>query len=117
MSGIASGRAASRCRGGNQNPNMVGARKAATTSWAPSAAAQRPPVSSISRRAGTARARRLRWERQSSHSPANASRNTGAQRSSPYSRSMKSATTRYARSTYPPGNEASVAVSSPTSAA
>ena len=39
-SGIASGSPASRWRGGNQKPNIVGATNAATTSCAPSAAAQ-----------------------------------------------------------------------------
>jgi hypothetical protein len=79
---------------GNQKPNMVGARKAATRSCAPSAVAHRPAVNSISRTAGTARARRSRRERQNNHKPAKASRNTGAQRTRPYSRSMKSATSR-----------------------
>ena len=83
-----------RCRGGNQKPNMVGARKPATTSWAPRAAAQRPAVSSISLTPGTAWASRSRSERHSHHRPAKASANTGAHRSSPYSRSMKSATRR-----------------------
>ena len=92
-SGMASGSDASRCRGGNQKPNIVGARKA-TISWAPSAAAQSPAATSISRTPGTARARRSRSERHSHQSPANTSANTGAQRSSPYSRSMNSATNR-----------------------
>jgi hypothetical protein len=92
-SGIASGSAAIRCRGGNQKPNIVGARKA-TISWAPTAAAQRPAAISISRTPGTARARPSRKERHSHQSPAKTSANTGAQRSSPYSRSMKSATSR-----------------------
>jgi len=92
-SGTASGSDASRCRGGNQKPNIVGARKA-TISCAPSAAAQSPAATSISRTPGTARARRSRSERHSHHSPANMSANTGAQRSSPYSRSMNSATRR-----------------------
>jgi hypothetical protein len=91
--GTASGSDASRCRGGNQKPNIVGARKA-TISWAPSAAAQSPAATSISRTPGTARARRSRSERHSHQSPANMSANTGAQRSSPYSRSTKSATRR-----------------------
>jgi hypothetical protein len=116
-SGTASGSAASRWRGGNQKPNIVGARNAATSSCAPSAAAQSPAASSISRTPGTARARRSLDERHSHHSPANASRKTGAQRSRPYSRSMNSATSRYARSMYPPGNDASVALSPGTSAA
>ena len=51
-SGTASGSAASRWRGGNQKPNIVGARNAATSSCAPSAAAQSPAVSSISRTSG-----------------------------------------------------------------
>jgi hypothetical protein len=93
-SGIPSGSAASRCRGGNQKPNIVGARKAATTSWAPSTAAQSPATRSVSRTSGTARASRSRRERHSHHSPANASRKTGAQRSSPYSLSTNSATSR-----------------------
>ena len=92
-SGTASGSDASRCRGGNQKPNIVGARKA-TISCAPSAAAQSPAATSISRTPGTACARRSRSERHSHHSPANMSANTGAQRSSPYSRSMNSATRR-----------------------
>ena len=70
-------------RGGNQKPNMVGASSPATTSWAPSAAAQRPAVSSISLTPGTARASRSRWARHSHQRPAKASANTGAQRSSP----------------------------------
>jgi hypothetical protein len=82
-SGTASGSAAIRCRGGNQKPNMVGARKAATSTCAPSAAAHRPAVISISRTPGTACASRSRRERHSHHSPANASRNTGAHRSRP----------------------------------
>jgi hypothetical protein len=98
ISGTASGSDASRWRGGNQKPNIVGARKA-TISWAPSAAAQRPAATSISRTPGTARASRSRSERHSHQSPPNASANTGAQRSRPYSRSMKSATRRYTRST------------------
>jgi hypothetical protein len=93
ISGMASGSDASRCRGGNQNPNIVGARKA-TISWAPRAAAQSPAATSISRTPGTARASRSRIERHSHQTPANTSANTGAQRSSPYSRSMKSATRR-----------------------
>jgi hypothetical protein len=93
-SGIASGSAATRCRPGNQKPNIVGARKTATTSWAPSAAAHSPAVSSTSRNAGTALASRSRYERQSHHTPANASAKMGAQRSRPYSRSMNSATAR-----------------------
>jgi hypothetical protein len=93
ISGMASGSDASRCRGGNQNPNMVGARKA-TISCAPRMAAQSPATTSISRTPGTARARRSRIERHSHQSPANTSANAGAQRSSPYSRSMKSATRR-----------------------
>ena len=93
-SGTASGSDASRCRGGNQKPNMVGARRPATISWAPNAAAHSPAVSSISRTPGTARARRSRSERHSHQSPANVSANTGAQRSSPYSRSTNSATRR-----------------------
>ena len=72
-----------RCRGGNQNPNIVGAAKAATSSCAPSAAAHRPAVTSISRTPGTARATCSRRECHSHHTPANASRKTGAQRSSP----------------------------------
>ena len=71
------------CRGGNQKPNIVGARKAATSSCAPSAAEQRPAVSSISRTAGTARATRSRRECHSHHRPAKARANTGAHRSSP----------------------------------
>ena len=82
-SGTASGRAAARCRPGNQKPNMVGAKKTATNSWAPSAAAQSPAVSSISRTPGTARASRSRRARHSHQSPANASSNTGAHRSRP----------------------------------
>jgi hypothetical protein len=97
ISGIASGREASRCRGGNQKPNMVGARKA-TMSWAPSAAAQRPAATSISRTPGTARESRSRSERHSHQRPAKTSAKTGAQRSRPYSRSRNRATRRYERS-------------------
>jgi hypothetical protein len=93
-SGTASGSDASRCRGGNQNPNIVGASRPATTSWVPRAAAQSPAVSSIRRTPGTARASRSRSERHSHQSPAKASAKSGAQRSSPYSRSAKSATSR-----------------------
>jgi hypothetical protein len=82
-SGTASGRAASRCRGGNQNPNMVGARKAATSTCAPTAAAHMPAASSVSRTPGTARASSSRRERHSHHAPANARMNTGAHRRSP----------------------------------
>jgi hypothetical protein len=92
-SGTASGSDASRCRGGNQNPNIVGA-STATITWAPSTAAQRPAVTSMSRTPGTARASRSRSERHSHHSPANIRAKTGAQRSSPYSRSMNRATRR-----------------------
>ena len=53
-SGSASGRPASRCRGGNQKPNIVGATNAATSSCAPSAAAQRPAASREPRASGTA---------------------------------------------------------------
>ena len=82
-SGIASGRPAMRCRGGNQNPNIVGATKAATSSCTARAAVQRPAVTSISRTPGTARATCSRRECHSHHSPTKASRKTGAQRSSP----------------------------------
>ena len=61
-SGTASGSPASRWRGGNQKPNIVGATNAATTSWAPSAAAQSAAASSISRTPGTACASRSRCE-------------------------------------------------------
>ena len=93
-SGTASGSPASRWRGGNQKPNIVGATKAATTSWTPSTAAHSAAATSISRTPGTACASRSRCECHSHHRPANASANTGAQRSSPYSRSMKRATRR-----------------------
>jgi len=93
-SGTASGSPASRCRGGNQNPNIVGAANAATTSWAPSAVAHSAAENSISRTPGTACASRSRCECHSHQSPANTSANTGAQRNRPYSRSMKRATRR-----------------------
>ncbi len=93
-SGTASGSPASRWRDGNQKPNIVGATNAATTSCAPSAAAQSAADSWISRTPGTACARRSRCECHSHQSPTKASTNTGAQRSSPYSRSMKRATSR-----------------------
>jgi hypothetical protein len=93
-SGSASGRPASRWRGGNQKPNIVGATNAATSSCAPSAAAQRAAATREPRASGTASASRSRCACHSHQSPAKASTNTGAQRSSPYSRSMNSATIR-----------------------
>ena len=63
ISGTAKTSPLSRWRGGNQKPNIVGARKAATSSWAPSAAAHIVAVRSIARSAGTARARCSRRER------------------------------------------------------
>jgi len=83
MSGTASGSPASRWRGGNQKPNIVGAPNAATSSCAPSAAAHRPAATSIVRTPGTALASPSRRERHSHHRPAKASANTGAQRSRP----------------------------------
>jgi hypothetical protein len=82
-SGSDSGRAASRCRGGNQKPNIVGATNAATTSCAPSAAAHRAVARRTARTPGTACASRSRRERHSHQSPAKTSTNIGAQRSSP----------------------------------
>jgi hypothetical protein len=82
-SGTASGRAASRWRGGNQKPNIVGATNVATRSCAPRTAAQSVAASSIARTPGTACARRSRCECHSHHAPAMASTKTGAQRSSP----------------------------------
>ena len=93
-SGTASGSPAIRWRGGNQKPNIVGATNAATTSWAPSAAAQSAAATSMSRTPGTACATRSRCECHSHQSPTNTRRNTGAQRSNPYWRSRKRATRR-----------------------
>lgn len=62
-SGTASGSPASRWRGGNQKPNIVGARKAATSTCAPTAATHIVAARSIERSWGTARASRSRRDR------------------------------------------------------
>lgn len=81
--GTARGRAASRCRGGNQNPNIVGARNAATSSCAPNAMAHMEATRSPARRSGTARESRSRRDRISIARPTKPSKKTGAHRSSP----------------------------------
>ena len=66
-----------RWRGGNQKPNIVGARNDATKSWAARATAQRPAVSSVSRTPVSARERCSRCERQSHHSAGEGEREHG----------------------------------------
>ena len=84
----------SRCRGGNQKPNIVGARNAATSTCAPSATAHRSAADSARACCGSARASPSWRVRTSIQTPTPASTNTGAQRSSPNSRSIISATSR-----------------------
>ncbi|MEA2405627.1 MAG: hypothetical protein QOE08_2274 [Thermoleophilaceae bacterium] len=83
ISGTATGSAASTWRPGNQKPNIVGARKAATSSWVPATAAQSEPVACSIWTSGIMRASARRRSRTSSHAPTSASASTGAQRSSP----------------------------------
>ncbi len=94
----------------------MGARNAATKSCAPSATAHRSAAASARACPGSARVSPSRRVRTSIHTPTPASTNTGAQRKSPNSRSIISATSRYERSRYPTGKLASVAVSPSTSA-